>query len=154
VGLEWAFLEDPLLMGLLAAKSSKGMSLAIRKAAMKEGEEKAKQASAEGKTEEMARTLLGPRWTSDDPSRPSTIGSFVEDRFGPKGHQRRDQSSLLPHGPSSDGQAGTKDGVHGKFIVPSWARKPTAQGIGQLSSESRCFSGSGSMLDMQDQKFR
>lgn len=28
---------------------------------MKEAEEKAKQASAEGKTEEMARTLLGPR---------------------------------------------------------------------------------------------
>lgn len=61
MGLELAFLEDPLLQGILAAKTTKGMAARIRAQALEDLKQEAKKNKAEGKQQEAVRQLIGPR---------------------------------------------------------------------------------------------
>lgn len=61
MGLSLAFLEDPLLAGMLAAKGVRGISSRVKAQAQIEAKENAKKLEAEGKQLEAARALLGPR---------------------------------------------------------------------------------------------
>ena len=56
-----AFLEDPLLAVMLAAKGVRGISSRVKAQAQIEAKENAKKLEAEGKQLEAARALLGPR---------------------------------------------------------------------------------------------
>ena len=61
MGLQVAFVEDPILMGMLAARSSKGLASQVKHEALKEAKAKAMQAEKDGVREEEARQLIGPR---------------------------------------------------------------------------------------------
>ena len=61
MGLELAFLEDPLLQGILAAKTTKGMAARIRAQALEDLKQEAKKNKADGKQQEAVRQLIGPR---------------------------------------------------------------------------------------------
>ena len=56
-----AFLEDPLMEGMLLARDSKKISARLRAEASEEAKKEAQQAMAKGEQEEMVRSLLGPR---------------------------------------------------------------------------------------------
>ena len=58
MGLEVAFCGGAILMGMLAARSSKGMAAQVKSEALKEAKAKAAQAE---KDDEEARALIGPR---------------------------------------------------------------------------------------------
>ena len=58
VGLRFAFLEDPIVTGMLAAKPQPGRQGRLKLAAMKE---EAAQEAEKGNREQVARSLLGPR---------------------------------------------------------------------------------------------
>ena len=57
-GLPFAFLEDPLLQGMLAVTSTRGRAARVRAAMVKEA---AEEASKEADRLKVARTLIGPR---------------------------------------------------------------------------------------------
>lgn len=61
MGFQLAFLEDPMLMGMLAARASKGMSHRIRSVALMEAKEEAKKLKESGKQQAAVRELIGPR---------------------------------------------------------------------------------------------
>ena len=61
VGLQVAFMEDVLLSGMLAARSNRGTSQLLKKAALEEAQKEAAQITAEGKKDEFLRQLIGPR---------------------------------------------------------------------------------------------
>lgn len=61
LGWNMAFLEDPVLNGLLAARGHRGLQNSLKKAALLEAQEQAKVVAEKGQVEEVARTLLGPR---------------------------------------------------------------------------------------------
>ena len=61
MGLKLAFLEDPLLTGMLAGKMVAGLASQIKSAAIKEAQQKADVAFQKGKAEDEARALIGPR---------------------------------------------------------------------------------------------
>ncbi|CAE7780296.1 tenm3, partial [Symbiodinium necroappetens] len=57
-GIRFAFLEDPLLQGMLAVTSSKGRASRVRASMLKEAQE---EAAKEADRMEAARSLIGPR---------------------------------------------------------------------------------------------
>lgn len=61
LGWKLAFTEDPMLLGMLAAKSSKGMASRIRQEAIAESKIAAKKAVEAGKQLEAVRSLIGPK---------------------------------------------------------------------------------------------
>jgi hypothetical protein len=61
MGFEMAFMEDPLLAGMLAARASKGISHWIQSVALMEAKEEAKKAKDAGKQQIAVRELVGPR---------------------------------------------------------------------------------------------
>ena len=61
MGLQQAFLEDPLLIGILAGRSVKGLSAKVKQESIAEAKAHAAQAHREGTLEEQARALIGPR---------------------------------------------------------------------------------------------
>lgn len=61
MGVKLAFVEDPVLTGLLAAQASRGLASRIKAAAKREAQEEARLATDAGKAEEEARALIGPR---------------------------------------------------------------------------------------------
>ena len=61
MGLKLAFLEDPLLPGVMAARSSKGTSTKLKQEAVLEAKRNAEKAEKENKTQEAIRSLIGPR---------------------------------------------------------------------------------------------
>lgn len=61
VGIKVAFLEDPLLDGMLAAKAGKGVAQAVRKEAYAEAQREAQVLSAQDRLKDAARELLGPK---------------------------------------------------------------------------------------------
>ena len=61
MGLRFAFLEDPLLQGMMAAKSSKGMASRLKREAALEAQQLAQKAEQENKTQDAIRSLVGPR---------------------------------------------------------------------------------------------
>jgi hypothetical protein len=56
-----AFMEDPLLTGMLAARATKGLASKIRADALLEAQKEAKRLKEEGKLTAAARELIGPR---------------------------------------------------------------------------------------------
>lgn len=61
LGLEFAFVEDNLLQGMLAARSGKGIKQQLKKEAMKEAQAAAAEATQKGEQVEAVRSLIGPR---------------------------------------------------------------------------------------------
>lgn len=61
MGFELAFLEDPLLMGMLAARAGSGMAQKIRAEAHKEAKAEAEEARRDGRQQAAVRELIGPR---------------------------------------------------------------------------------------------
>lgn len=61
MGLKLAFLEDPLLSGMLAGKAVAGLASQIKRDVIKEAQQKAVVAFQKGKAEDEARSLIGPR---------------------------------------------------------------------------------------------
>ena len=61
LGWRAAFLEDPLMEGMLLARDSKKISARLRDEASEEARKEAQQAMARGAQEEAVRSLLGPR---------------------------------------------------------------------------------------------
>ena len=61
LGLSLSFLEDPVLTGMMLAKSAKGLRTTIRNEAVKEAKAAASAAQKAGNREELARELIGPR---------------------------------------------------------------------------------------------
>ncbi|CAJ1376426.1 unnamed protein product [Effrenium voratum] len=61
LGIKHSFMENPLLEGMLAARASKGLASKMKREAMAEAQKQADLEIAEGKQEEAARALLGPR---------------------------------------------------------------------------------------------
>ncbi|CAE7718191.1 pgsA [Symbiodinium sp. CCMP2592] len=61
LGVRLAFLEDPMLEGMLAARSSKGVKAAIHNQLVKKLKEEAAAKAAQGEEMTAARQLLGPR---------------------------------------------------------------------------------------------
>lgn len=61
MGLELSFLEDPLLMGMMACRAAKGMGSRIKALARQQADQEAKKARAEGRQEAAVRELIGPR---------------------------------------------------------------------------------------------
>jgi hypothetical protein len=60
-GLKMTFLEDPLLMGMMAARQVKGAAAAMRKAALQEAQAQAKKTEERGQKTEAIRQLIGPK---------------------------------------------------------------------------------------------
>ena len=61
LGLRVAFMEDPILPGLLAARGVKGLATKIKEAAAREEKEKARQIREKGQHLNAVRELIGPR---------------------------------------------------------------------------------------------
>jgi len=61
LGLRVAFMEDPILPGLMAARGAKGLATKIKEAASREEKEKAKQLREKGQHLQAVRELIGPR---------------------------------------------------------------------------------------------
>lgn len=61
VGLKVAFVEDPLLEGMLAARSVKGTASQLRKEAFAEAQRQARVLASQDKLKLAARELLGPK---------------------------------------------------------------------------------------------
>ncbi|CAK9100240.1 unnamed protein product [Durusdinium trenchii] len=61
MGIRYAFLEDPILMGMLAAKSAKGLTARVKKESIAEAVEKAHQSQMQGTADQEARAMIGPR---------------------------------------------------------------------------------------------
>ncbi len=61
VGLKVAFMEDPLLEGMLAAKSAKGTAALLKKEAFAEAQRQARVLASQDKLQSAARELLGPK---------------------------------------------------------------------------------------------
>ena len=61
VGIKVAFMEDPILDGMLAAKASKGTAQAVRREAYAEAQKQAQILAAQDRLQEAARELLGPK---------------------------------------------------------------------------------------------
>eukprot|EP00435_Cladocopium_sp_Y103_P020437 s757_g5.t1 len=61
LGFEMAFMEDPLLAGMLAARSARGISHQIQALAIKEAKAEAKKAKDSGRQQTAVRELVGPR---------------------------------------------------------------------------------------------
>ena len=61
MGFNLAFMEDPLLTGMLAARATKGLASKIRADAIQEAQKEAKRLKEEGKLTAAARELIGPR---------------------------------------------------------------------------------------------
>ena len=61
IGLQLAFVEDPLLAGMMAARQFKGLTSKLHSEALQEARETATKAKKAGKTVEAVRELIGPR---------------------------------------------------------------------------------------------
>lgn len=61
LGWQTSFVEDPMLQGMLAARSSKGIASKIRQEAVSEARAAADKAKKEGKQADAVRELIGPR---------------------------------------------------------------------------------------------
>lgn len=61
LGTKLAFLEDPIVEGMLAAKAAKGANTRLRAAQRQQAQEEAAQAVKEGRELEAVRSLIGPR---------------------------------------------------------------------------------------------
>lgn len=61
VGWQLAFLEDPVLQGMMAARVQKGVRSQIRQAAIKEAQQEAAEAEKKGEKVMAMRELIGPR---------------------------------------------------------------------------------------------
>lgn len=61
VGWDHAFVEDPLLEGMLLARSSKRVTAKLRAAALAESKQEAERLVQKGQSEEAVRSILGPR---------------------------------------------------------------------------------------------
>lgn len=61
VGWKLAFLEDPILDGLLAARAAKGQTLRIRQAVLSETKEELQRMDTRNQRDEAARALIGPK---------------------------------------------------------------------------------------------
>ena len=61
LGVKVAFLEDPLLDGMMAAKTNKGTAQLVRREAYAQAQEQARILAAQNKLEKAARELLGPK---------------------------------------------------------------------------------------------
>ena len=61
LGFEMSFMEDPLLAGMLAARSAKGVSHRIRAIALQEAKAEARKIKDSGRQREAVRELVGPR---------------------------------------------------------------------------------------------
>ena len=60
LGFEMAFMEDPLLAGMLAARSARGVSHRIRAIALQEATAEAKKSKDSGRQQAAVRELVGP----------------------------------------------------------------------------------------------
>ena len=60
IGIKHAFLEDPLLKGMLAARANRGVNQRIRQAVVREAQIEAAEILAKGNQEEAVRSLKGP----------------------------------------------------------------------------------------------
>lgn len=61
IGLKMAFLEDPLLEGMLAARANRGARNKIKTMIFQEEQAKAREIEAAGDRHQAARQLIGPR---------------------------------------------------------------------------------------------
>ncbi|CAK9007904.1 unnamed protein product [Durusdinium trenchii] len=61
LGLEFAFMEDHLLQGMMAARSVKGMNQQLKREAIKEAQAEAAEVTKKGEQLEAVRSLIGPR---------------------------------------------------------------------------------------------
>lgn len=61
MGLRYAFLEDPVLTGMMAGRAAKGLTARVKSQAIAEAKEKAQAAMKDGTAEQEARALIGPR---------------------------------------------------------------------------------------------
>lgn len=61
MGIHLSFLEDPMLIGMMAARQMKGAASNLRREAVKEAKAAAKQLESEGRQAEAVRSLIGPK---------------------------------------------------------------------------------------------
>ena len=61
IGLKVAFVEDPLLEGMMAARSNRGTAAQVRKEAFAEAQRQARVLASQDKLKSAARELLGPK---------------------------------------------------------------------------------------------
>ena len=99
MGFNLAFMEDPLLTGMLAARATKGLASKIRADAIQEAQKEAKRLKEEGKLTAAARELIGPRSQrriASPSTRPSALGNAATcgDRRG--GHHGKAERKMSP----------------------------------------------------------
>lgn len=61
MGWRHAFVEDPMMEGMLLARSTKGSTLRLKQQVLQEAQREAKKAEESGEREQMVRQFLGPR---------------------------------------------------------------------------------------------
>ena len=115
MGLELSFLEDPLLMGMMACRAAKGMGSRIKALARQQADQEAKTARAEGRQEAAVRELIGPRGgfadTSQRPLEVGGVGSRPSDRQDDRGPN---QASCSTRG-ARDGQRQFSEEIRSKL---------------------------------------
>ncbi len=60
MGWRHAFVEDPMMEGMLLARSTKGSAIRLKQQVLQDAQKEAKKAEENGEREEMVRQLLGP----------------------------------------------------------------------------------------------
>ncbi|CAK9020050.1 unnamed protein product [Durusdinium trenchii] len=60
-GLNFAFMEDNMLQGMLAARASKGLTAQLKRDAIQEAQLEAEAATKRGEKHDMVRSLIGPK---------------------------------------------------------------------------------------------
>lgn len=61
LGLRLAFVEDPMVIGMMAARQMKGAAASMKRAVIEDAKAEAKKLAHEGRTQEAIRSMIGPR---------------------------------------------------------------------------------------------
>ena len=61
IGLRLAFVEDPMVVGMMAARQMKGAAATMKRAVIEDAKAEAKRLEQEGRTQEAIRSMIGPR---------------------------------------------------------------------------------------------
>ena len=92
VGLRLAFLDNPVLTGMLAAKSAKGLTARVKSAAIEEAKQQAAEARAAGPCLDRSS-----RWPSNSSRRFGQVGSVAQHSREREDDRAPDQSRLEAH---------------------------------------------------------
>ena len=128
LGVRFSFLEDPMVEGMLAARSSKGMAAKIKQEAIKEGKILAQK-------EEAGQGCQSSYWPPGRPpnaeGRPAEARCATAHRGAGESHRRADQADVSTGGRSLHVEA--RKELYGEFLNRSQASTTAARAHGDDS---------------------